>query len=305
MPTTRFDVVGIGLCVYDLAMEVAEYPQADTKVDAVSNWHGGGGPVPNTLAALSVWGVYCAFAGTVGDDHWGRALQDDFRRRGVDTTYMRLDPERNTPIASIWVERGTGHRTAVLGAEHFSEPGALPAGLIENARVLHVDARDPAACIQAARRGLPSGIAVSLDVGSPRAQALEVLPHVNHLVVAERFAAFAAEADPARALRRLKQPDYEAVVITRGLAGSVGLDRSGDEVSCGVYPVTAVDTTGAGDVYHAGYLFGLLQGWSLSRRMQFASAAAALSCTALGARGCLPARDDVEALMRETRPVQY
>jgi sugar/nucleoside kinase (ribokinase family) len=77
----------------------------------------------------------------------------------------------------------------------------------------------------------------------------------------------------------------------------VARDREHAFVTCDAVSARVVDTTGAGDVYHAGYLFGLLEGWALPRRMAFASAAAALACTRLGARGHLPARAEVEALV--------
>jgi sugar/nucleoside kinase (ribokinase family) len=302
--TQRFDVVGLGLCVYDVTVECSPYPLVDTKVDAQAVWHGGGGPVPNALAALARWGVSCAYVGRVGDDLWGRALRDRFVHAGVDVTHLQLDPECRTPIASIWVEAGTGRRTAVLGSDNVSETTQITAGLMENAGVLHMDARHVKTSVEAAGRARKSGVPVCLDVGSPRAGGIEVLDEVNHLVVAERFATFAAgHTDPVALLDALWRDTYEAVVITRGASGSLGRDASETQIEHGIYEVEVVDTTGAGDVYHAGYIYGLLEGWQLARRMEFASAAAALAATGLGARGYLPDRSEVESLIRNARPI--
>ena len=302
--TQRFDVVGLGLCVYDVSVECAPYPDLDTKVDAKSVWHGGGGPVPNALAALARWGVSCAYVGRVGDDLWGRALRDRFVQAGVDVTHRQLDPDCHTPIASIWVEAGTGRRTAVLGSDNVSEPKQISAGLVENAGVIHTDARHVPTSIEAAGRARKSGVPVCLDVGSPRAGGMKLLDEVNHLVVAERFAAYATDhTDPTALLDALWRDTYEAVVITRGTSGSVGRDVSETQIEHGIYEVDVVDTTGAGDVYHAGYIYGLLEGWQLARRMEFASAAAALATTGLGARGYLPLRNEVESLLRNARPI--
>jgi sulfofructose kinase len=302
--SARVQVVGLGLCVYDLTLLVDGYPEADTKIDALDMWHGGGGPVPNTLVALSRWGVSCAFVGTVGDDLWGRALRTAFLTAGVDVSAMELDPRRATPVASLHVDARTGHRTAVLGGDPAIPPPAVPAGLIENASVLHLDARHPQSCMDAAKRARSSGVAVSLDVGSPREGGLDLLERVDHLVVAERFARFASGQEQVEdMLRTLWRPNFEALVITCGEQGSVGRDRATPRVSCRRLDVQVVDTTGAGDVYHAGYLLGHIEGWGLARRMEFAAAAAALACTRLGARGHLPLRSEVESLLSRERGI--
>lgn len=301
--STDVRVVGLGLCVYDLSLLVDGTPAPDTKVDAQDVWHGGGGPVPNTLVTLAGWGVPCAFVGTVGDDLWGHALRNSFLRAGVDVSALSLEKGRATPVASLQVNARTGERLAILGGDPALPPPPLPAGLIEHADLVHFDARHTPSCHEAVRRARTSRCAVSLDVGSPRQAGLELADEVDHLVVAERFAQFATgQARVPDMLRPLWRPAHQSVVITRGPEGSVGLDRAQEMVTCVAFPVKAVDTTGAGDVYHAGYLLGLLEGWDLRRRMEFASAAAALACTKLGARGCLPSRHDVEHFM-ETRRV--
>lgn len=291
-------VVGLGLCVYDLSLLVDGAPTPDTKVDAHDVWHGGGGPVPNTLVTLAGWGVPCAYVGTVGDDLWGRALREQFVRAGVDVSAMRLASDHGTPVASLLVDAHSGQRTAILGGEPALAPPPIPKGLIENAAVIHMDARHPESCLDIARSAQSAGVSVSLDVGSPRVGGLELLGSVDHLVIAERFARFASKkSDAGDMLSQLWRPDYQGVVITRGEDGSIGRDRAHECIRCDRFEVNVVDTTGAGDVYHAGYLLGLLEGWDLQKRMQFGSAAAALACTKLGARGCLPTRAQVESLL--------
>jgi ribokinase len=300
--TSRVQVVGLGLCVYDLSLLVDGHPEPDTKVDALDVWHGGGGPVPNALVALSRWGVSCAFVGTVGDDLWGRALRERFVEAGVDVTALALERGRATPVAALQVDAHTGHRTAILGGDPAMPPPEIPAGLLERATLVHMDARHPQSCAEASRRARASGVAVSLDVGSPRREGLDLLGAVDHLVVAERFARFASgRSQVEEMLAALWHPDYRSLVITRGELGSVGRDRAHEWLACGAFDVAVVDTTGAGDVYHAGYLLGVLEGWDLARRMEFAAAAAALACTRLGARGHLPARAEVESLLTRRR----
>lgn len=295
-----FDLVGIGLSVYDSSFLVDRYPEVDTKVDALDAWHGGGGPVATALVMLARWGVRVAYAGRAGDDVRGEALREEFAAAGVDVSYFELDASMTTPHAAIWVEQGTGARTAVLGREHYSQPSKLPVALIDGAQILHFDGRDPELCAEAARRARKAGTEVSLDVGSPRLNVMTLLELTDHLVVAERFAHAATErTDPSAQLDGLWRAHLSALVITRGERGAVGRDRTDAVVRFGAYEVPTVDTTGAGDLYHAGYLYGALNGWGLARRMQFAAATAALATTALGARGKLPAVSEVEALIRD------
>lgn len=292
-----FDIVGIGVAVYDTALQVEHYPQEDTKIDALEIWKGGGGPVPTALITLAKWGLRTAYIGRAGDDLWGQAIREEMSAAGVNVDYFELDGSLDTPQASIWVGAGTGSRTAVLGSDHYSQPRNLPAGIIENATMLHFDARDPEVCRRAAQIARNSGVTVSLDVGSPRVDVKPILPLVHHLVVAERFArAITGETEPTPMLDKLWHPDYDALVITFGTRGALGRNATDAAIASGSYQVETVDTTGAGDIYHAGYLYGALHGWTLPRRMRFAAAAGALAATALGARGCLPSRAQVESL---------
>jgi sulfofructose kinase len=299
--SARFDVVGVGLAVYDISMQVDSYPESDTKVDAQDYWHGGGGPVPNTLVALAKWGIRTAYVGRAGDDLWGRALKDAFVSFGVDVTYFDLDPSQVTPVASILVDSRTGDRTAVLARRFYSQPTTLPASIIENAAIVHMDARDPKLCLEVATRAHKSGVEVSLDVGSPRLDAVPVLAATDHLVVALRFAEAATEhTSPPKMLESLGRLTRGPVVITQGTSGSMGISTVDPIVQCGIFSVSTIDTTGAGDLYHAGYLYGVLQGWSLKRRMTFGAAAAALATTGLGARGCIPELAQVVHISRQT-----
>jgi sugar/nucleoside kinase (ribokinase family) len=267
-------------------------------------WQGGGGPVPTALIALARWGMSTAYLGRAGDDTWGRALRDEFEEAGVDVTGFELEPGTPTPHASIWVEQGSGTRTAVLGQKHFSQPKQLRLDIVEAAAFLHIDARDPQLCATVAQHAQKSGVVVSLDVGSPRMDVLAVLPHVDHLIVAEPFAqAVTHQSTPQKMLDSLGRGHHEAVVITFGLRGAIGTTVGDTLASCGAYRVQTVDTTGAGDIYHAGYLYGALQGWPLKQRMVFAAAAGALAATKLGARGCVPPLAEVERLASEDIPV--
>jgi ribokinase len=124
----------------------------------------------------------------------------------------------------------------------------------------------------------------------------ELLSLTDVLIASERFAAEMGSGALAESLKRLHAKGPKTVVITIGEEGSVGMEN--DETY--IVPATAVqaaDTTGAGDVYHGAFIYGMLKDWGLRERMRFANVAAALKCRSLGGRAGIPTLEEVhEAL---------
>jgi sugar/nucleoside kinase (ribokinase family) len=104
------------------------------------------------------------------------------------------------------------------------------------------------------------------------------------------------ESDPERALRALRRAHPGRLVVTVGERGAIALEGSTMLAAPG-FPVTVVDSTGAGDVFRGGYIYGIVKGWSLERQLWFANAAAAVSCTRPGAMGGVPSLAEVEDLL--------
>ncbi len=123
-------------------------------------------------------------------------------------------------------------------------------------------------------------------------------PQIDVLIASAQFAApLVGEDSPAdKALEALSRFGPQEIVITLGSKGSVGWNR-GDIVAQGAFPVEVADTTGAGDVYHGAYIYGLLRGWGTKNCMRFASATSALKCKAIGARPGIPALEEVNRFL--------
>ncbi|MEE9555183.1 MAG: PfkB family carbohydrate kinase, partial [candidate division Zixibacteria bacterium] len=126
----------------------------------------------------------------------------------------------------------------------------------------------------------------------------DLLAHVDHLVASNRFSLdFTQEVDPGKAALKLAHMGFKSVVITSGSKGCIGATPDGYLYQQDAFKVNAVDTTGAGDVFHGGYIFGLTQGWELPRILEFASAAAALKCTRIGGRHGIPEIEEINRLI--------
>lgn len=292
-------VVGLGQCSWDLLGRVAEYPRVDEKAELLDLVEQGGGPVATALVALTRLGAKTSFFGTVGGDGYGTKIANSLAAAGVAVDQLQIDPDGVSQLALIAVEQRQGRRNI------FCHRGARrPFCLDERSRqgivaasALLLDGTEPAAALDAARLAQAHQVPVVLDGGSLREGSLDLLPYCNHLVVSQKFAGQLCPGRPEAALERLLESGAEAAVVTLGARGCIALDRHTARIDCPAFDVNVVDTTGCGDVFHGGYLYGLLAGQSLAERLRFASACAALKARQLGGRQGIPGLMEVEELL--------
>lgn len=302
MTRPRFDVLGLGIIPLDLLFTVPHYPKPGQKLDAADITIQGGGPVPNTLVGLARLGCRTACIAAVGDDLIGDLSIAELTGERVDASLIVRSAARSA-VAAGWIESGTGQRTIVLCRKLVVNPADIVVSQLPDVRLVHLDGRDMPASLKLARWARRRDIPVSFDIGSMRNDVSALLPLTDHLVVADTFAfGFTGFRTAKQAIGRLRRHCRGTIVVTEGIRGSTGLEN-GVWVRQAAYKVRAVDTTGAGDSYHAGYLYGLLQRRPLAERMRFASACAACKCTRPGARTGAPTRKQVEQfLKRRPRP---
>jgi ribokinase len=298
-----YEVVGVGHAAVDYLGVVPRYPEADAKIELEEFSLQGGGPVATALVTLSALGIETAFAGVVSDDDFGLFIRQGLREAGVDTSCLVVAPGRVSPMSFIAVERGSGRRTIFYtrGDVPPMSPEQLPLDRIAAARVLHVDGLQMEAQVAAARHARENGVTVVYDAGSPRPGMDELLAVCDVLVASERFAAEVGGGALAESLKALRARGPSSVVITIGEDGSVGMEH-GETYILPAIPVEVVDTTGAGDVYHGAFIYGLLQGWDLRERMRFANAAAGLKCRMLGGRAGIPEREQIQQALEGRLP---
>lgn len=298
---TTMRVVGLGQCSWDLLGRVAEYPQIDQKVDLLEFSEQGGGPVATALVTLARLGCQPLLFGSIGGDQAGDKIATGLKVAGVDISHLQVDPSGTSQLAFVAVESSRGLRTIFCnrGARRpFFFTRASRAAL-QSASALLLDGTEPEAALEAAQLARSRKIPVVLDGGSLREKTLGLLPWCDHLVVSRNFAEQLSPGAPGAVLDRLLQFGCQAAVITLGAEGCVGRELRGPMLSCPAFGVEVVDTTGCGDVFHGGYLYGLLSGLPLPERLRFASACAALKARRPGGQAGIPQRGEVERLLRE------
>ncbi len=298
LPTPAVDLVGLGLNATDTVLALPEYPERGSKVSFSVSSVLPGGQVATVVAACAFWGLRTRYIGKLGDDAAARLHHDEFARLGAEAEIV-VAPSAPSPHSFILVDP-SGERTVLNQRDPrlTLQPGEIAREWVVPARALHLDGYDTEAAILAAGWARAAGVPVIADLDElyPGVEAL--LPLVDHLIVSRDFAQrLTGEPELAPALRQMHAQCGSTIsAATLGEHGVLAWDGS-RFLSMPAYRVPVVDTTGAGDLFHAGYIHALLAGHPLEDRLRFACAAAALNCTAAGARGCIAPVAAVEQLM--------
>lgn len=285
------EVVGLGQACVDYLGTLPSFPKEDGKVELKDLQMLCGGPASTALVTLSRLGVRTSFLGSISDDPAGQKILANLKEEAVDTSLLKITPGYTSQFAFIAITEGTGRRTI------FWHRGSVPCLSKEDvdlvsfrrASILHVDGLMIEAAVEAAIQARELGMTVVMDAGTMREGSKDLVSLVDVLIASETFASplLGPDETAEKALPALRELGPRDVVITLGGKGSVGINDQGF-FRQRAFPVRAVDTTGAGDVYHGGYIYGLLQGWDMPRCMAFASAVAALKCRRIGAQAGIP-----------------
>jgi sulfofructose kinase len=283
-------VTGLGQSSLDYLCLVDGYPDVDTKKEVLEWYEQGGGPVATALVALSRLGVPCHFHGIVGDDDAGRKIRQSLLDEGVGVKGLVQREKSSSQMAFIAIEKSSAKRTIFWrrpSGEALS-PDELGQDFLRDSDFLLLDGLMMDASFAAAKKARLMNIPVMLDAGSARPGMPELARLCDYIVASEGFAAgLGWKLTPEGLLKETGSLGVKALTITRGARGSFTV--SGDQsVEMPAFKIEAVDTTGAGDVFHAGYIYGLLQGWDLERVVRFASAIAAMKCMRIGGRQGIP-----------------
>lgn len=295
------DVAGVGLNATDTLIRLPHFPAFDSKVEFLSADVLPGGQVASAMVACRQWGLRTRYIGKVGDDYAAHLQRAALARAGVEARLLAV-PQCASQTAYILVDEGTGERTILWRRDPrlALRPEELQRDCIVSARALLVDGHDTAAAAQAALWAREAGIPVTADVDNLYAGVEDLLKCVDYLMAPRDFPArLTGEPDLAKSLPAIqKQFGNRLVGVTLGREGTLAWDGA-RLIPCPGYQVTAVDTTGAGDIFHGAFVYGVLQGWPMERVLEFSCAAAALNCTALGAQGGIKPVAEIERLMRE------
>ena len=291
-------MVGVGLNATDTLIIVPHHPERGSKIESPSVSVLPGGQVASAVIACQSWGLRTRYVGKLGDDPAAALHLKEFARAGVETR-IRTAHGCASHQSFILVDP-TGERTVLRRHdEHLLlQPAELKPEWISDARSLLVDGCDTAAAITAADWARQAHTPVIADFDEAYPDIEELMKNVDYLIVSRDFPQMICGESDLKNSLPLLQSRFKCRLAAATLGSDGVLAWDGQRFHhARAFQVPVVDTTGAGDIFHAGFIYALLQGWSLQRQLDFACAAAALNCTANGARGGIRTVNEIQQLI--------
>lgn len=298
MPT----ILCAGVAVIDFVFHLDEMPRRAEKYRARDAAMTGGGNAANASVGVARLGGQARLAARLGDDAVADMIVSGLEAEGVDCRLVRRFPGRKSSFSSVFIDRD-GERQIVnyrdmeisFGAEWLAQAdlGAFDAALS--------DTRWPQCGAAVLRQARERGVPGVLDAEAPIALAEEALGLASHIAFsAQGLRDYAGGSDLGEGLRKAAKATGAWVCVTDGAKGVLWLD--GESLrTVPALRVDAVETLGAGDVWHAAFTLGLAEGEREDAAIVFANAAAAVKCSRTGGRAGYPSRAEVEDFLRANR----
>ncbi len=294
-----YTVFGLGHCCLDNICVLDPYPAKGKKGDVIRSLNVCGGPVPTALATLSKFGISTGFCGTIGDDPEGKTVLNNLSEFNVDVSRVVVDSNIRTAKANIWIDPANGERTVALDRTRHSwlTSGRVDFDFIKSCKAFISDARATAPNIEALKIAKANSVITILDIGADRDRLIEILPLIDYAIVSQDLQeTFLPGSSPAELAENLLGHGVATAIVTLGAEGALWRNALASGVESG-FDVGAIDTTGAGDIFHGAFIYGLLEGWNLQKNILHANAAAALACTKLSGMGGIPSLNEVSTLL--------
>jgi sugar/nucleoside kinase (ribokinase family) len=294
-----FDAVGVGLNAVDHLIVVPEYPAFDTKVRFTDYQKSAGGQTATAMVALQRLGLKTAYAGRFGSDDAGTFGRAELEKEDVNLDFAETIQGAANQVAFIVIDERSGERTIIWDRDDRLSYASdeAPVEIASQGRVLHIDAHDPPACAVMAQSAHAAGSIVTSDIDNIYEGLPELLPLIDVLITSAEFPHRLTGIDDVRASLIETKARYGCPIVgaTLGARGAI-IYMEGQFVESPAFEVPGGcrDTTGAGDAFHAGFIYGMLRDEDVESCMKLGNAVAALKCRALGGRAALPAERELK-----------
>jgi sulfofructose kinase len=303
------DIAGVGLNATDTVIRLPHFPAFNSKVEFRVSEVLPGGQVASAIVACAKWGLKARYVGKIGDDSFGLLQKDAMDRAGIESRWTVVTGCQSQS-SFILVDEQTGERTVLWKRDPRLEllPREIQKDWVVRSRLLHVDGHDCACAATAARWAREANIPVIVDLDNlyPGVEAL--LENVDFMISSREFPArVCGDTDLFISLPHIASRfGCTVTAATLGEDGVLAWDGTNFHY-CPAFAVRPVDTTGAGDIFHAAFAYALLRGDDLAGQLEFSCAAAGLACLGVGARGGIAPLDQIEELRRsgDRRPAIF
>ena len=290
-------ILCIGHSSWDMTVPVDDYPIENTKYRFSEKYSAGGGPASNAAYLLGKWGIETVIATTIGSDDFGTKIKKEFQDIKVNTEYIETNYEKETSFSFILINKKNGSRTVFnVATEH---PALKKLNYDFTPDIIFTDGHDYGTTQNAISK-YQNAISV-IDAGRITPELLELCKYIKYIVCSKGFAETVTgmkfDFNNPQSLVNIYtklQNKYPNSNLTITLEEHGCLYTSGNEIK--IMPglkLTPVDTTGAGDIFHGAFTYGLANGFDMDKIVTFANIAAGLSVTKMGSRLSIPSLSEV------------
>ena len=300
------DIIGVSNPVMDFNVLIDKIPASGGFSPLQDySWQGGGNICTAVVAAARL-GAKCGIVGIVGDDGYGQFLIDDFKRHNIDVSHIIKDKESNTPFGICLAERENMARSFIAKPRIKRQVNntELDKNYIASAKYIHLgDFGEPQ--LQAATWAKETGVTVVDDAGYFNSETDKHTDLIDVFIGSESYyKGLFQDSNYEKNCKAVQKRGPKIVVFTLGVRGCVGVAGGKYFAVPAFRNIPVFDTTGAGDVFHGAFIFGLLQGWDAGKIVQFSSAVYAIKCTRLGGRAGIPDYNTVQKFLK-TGEIDY
>ena len=297
--------ITMGAAAVDTIVKVPHLPKADEIVYPLSIEQYPGGSTANIAVGLARLGETVAFFGKAGDDANGKVIVDSFHQDKVDTANLKVEPGNASGGAFIAVDEDGERVIYSLGGNTLYESWSeIDPTSFEGVEGLYIGETFDEVGVEAAKLAHRHGATVFFGPGGIMCSyGLEylgvVLAETDYLLVNLPEALMLSGCDTKEAaIEKLLDAGAKNLILTEGKNGA-GCYRKDGCCRAPAFPVKAVDTTGAGDTFTAGFLHAMSIGWQTQEALRFAAACAATAVQAMGARSSMPTAKQMETVWQQ------
>jgi sugar/nucleoside kinase (ribokinase family) len=296
------DIIGIGKPYYDMVINVKKLPKLEGGTGAEAVFHQGGGKVATAMVTAARLGQKTGIIARVGNSESGRFILNDFKMNGVDTSAVVIDePGTTSPFCLSLSEQESRKRMFIGKAGTATELQSedIDYEYLRKAKYLEVESGQEYILEKVLPFAKANGIMTVMDADGYNDNIPKIISYIDYFIASEFcYQAMVGDTGYEDGMSQIKSLGPKVVIVTLGSEGCVGMDEKGNYFKLDSFKVNAIDTTGAGDVFHGAFIAGLLEDKTVKESAIFASAAAAIKCMYPGGRTGIPRSDMVDSFIK-------
>lgn len=293
-------ILVIGHAAYDITFPLDKFPEENTKNRVPNKVECGGGPAFNAAYLLGKWGMDVSFAGLVGNDSFGNKLNKQLQMVGIKTNYLQMSHNFPTTNSFIIANTSVGSRTVLTYRPENAKMDDFELDFEPD--IILMDGQEYDLSVKLVKK-YPNAISI-IDAGRPKEKIIDLAKMVNYVVCSKEFAETVTETEITdnnsiiNLYKKMENICLGKIIVTLESKGA--LYKYNDQIK--IMPslkVKAIDSTGAGDIFHGAFTYAIANNYDLERAIMISNIAGALSVTKVGSLASMPEKEQIKEYFHE------